>query len=72
MEPFAYAIRGYWHWAGNIVPPQNFFSWFIFSALMAWVTPVYAKPAQRPDPRPAITLGLMSGLFIAARIAHGI
>lgn len=72
MEPFAYAIRGYWHWAGNIVPPQNFFSWFIFSALMAWVTPVYAQPAQRPDPRPAITLGLMSGLFIAARIAHGV
>lgn len=72
MEPFAYAIRGYWHWAGNIVPPQNFFSWFIFSALMAWVTPVYAQPAQRPDPRPAITLGLMSGLFIAARITHGI
>jgi len=72
MEPFAYAIRGYWHWAGNIVPPQNFFSWFIFSALLAWVTPVYAKPAQRPDPRPAITLGLMSGLFIAARITHGI
>jgi putative membrane protein len=72
MEPFAYAIRGYWHWAGNIVPPQNFFSWFIFSALMAWVTPVYTKPAQRADPRPAITLGLMSGLFIAARIAHGI
>ena len=72
MEPFAYAIRGYWHWAGNVVPPQNFFSWFIFSALMAWVTPIYAEPSTRPDPRPAITLGLMSGLFIAARITHGV
>ncbi len=72
MEPFAYAIRGYWHWAGNVVPPQNFFAWFIFSALMAWVTPIYAEPSTRPDPRPAITLGLMSGLFIAARIAHGV
>jgi len=72
MEPFAYAIRGYWHWAGNVVPPQNFFAWFIFSSLMAWVTPIYAEPARIPDPRPAITLGLMSGLFIAARIAHGI
>lgn len=72
MEPFAYAIRGYWHWAGNVVPPQNFFSWFVFSALMAWVTPVYAEPATRADSRPAIILSLMSSLFIAARIAHGV
>ena len=72
MEPFAYAIRGYWHWAGNVVPPQNFFSWFIFSALLAWVTPVYAEPARKADPRPAITLGIMLGLFLAARISHGI
>ena len=72
MEPFAYAIRGYWHWAGNVVPPQNFFSWFIFSALMAWVTHIYAEPSTRPDHRPAITLGLMSGLFIAARITNGV
>lgn len=72
MEPFAYAIRGYWHWADQVVPPQNYFSWFIFSALLAWITPVYSKPARRADPRPAITLGIMTGLFIAARIAHGI
>ncbi|NBS13230.1 MAG: carotenoid biosynthesis protein [Verrucomicrobia bacterium] len=72
MEPFAYAIRGYWHWADHIVPPQNYFSWFIFSALLAWITPVYAPPGRKADPRPAITLGIMTGLFIAARIAHGI
>jgi putative membrane protein len=72
MEPFAYAIRGYWSWADNIVPPQNYFSWFVFSALLAWITPVYASPARKADPRPAITLGIMTGLFIAARIAHGI
>jgi len=72
MEPFAYAIRGYWSWADNIVPPQNYFSWFVFSALLAWITPVYAPPARKADPRPAITLGIMTGLFIAARIAHGI
>ena len=72
MEPFAYAIRGYWHWAGNVVPPQNFFSWFIFSSLLAWITPIYAEPARKSDPRPAITLGIMSGLFLAARMAHGV
>mgnify|MGYP003335756203 FL=1 len=72
MEPFAYAIRGYWMWAGQVVPPQNYFSWFIFSALLAWITPVYNRPASKADPRPAITLGIMTGLFIAARIAHGI
>ena len=72
MEPFAYAIRGYWHWAGSIVPPQNYFSWFIFSAMLAWITPIYAEPAPKADPRPAITLALMTGIFIAARIAHGI
>jgi len=72
MEPFAYAIRGYWNWANNIVPPQNYFSWFIFSALLAWITPVYAPPSLKGDPRPAMTLGIMAGLFIAARIAHGI
>jgi len=72
MEPFAYAIRGYWHWSENMVPPQNFFSWFIFSALLAWVTPIYAKPARVADPRPAITLGIMISLFLAARISHGI
>ena len=72
MEPFAYAIRGYWIWAGNYVPPQNYFSWFIFSALMAWITPLYARPSPRPDARPAITLAIMLGLFIAGRISHGI
>lgn len=72
MEPFAYGIRGYWHWADSFVPPQNYFSWFIFSSLLAWITPVYAPPARKADPRPAITLGIMTGLFIAARIAHGI
>ncbi len=72
MEPFAYAIRGYWIWAGNYVPPQNYFSWFIFSALMAWITPIHAKPSARPDARPAITLAIMLGLFLAARISHGI
>lgn len=72
MEPFAYAIRGYWHWADKVVPPQNYFSWFIFSALLAWITPIYQKPAKKADPRPAITLGIMTGLFIAARIAHGV
>ena len=72
MEPFAYAIRGYWIWAGNIVPPQNYFSWFIFSAMMAWITPIHAEPAAKPDARPAITLAIMLGLFLAARISHGI
>ena len=72
MEPFAYAIRGYWIWAGNYVPPQNYFSWFIFSAIMAWITPIHAKPSSRPDPRPAITLAIILGLFIAGRISHGI
>jgi len=72
MEPFAYAIRGYWIWAGNYVPPQNYFSWFIFSALMAWITPIHAKPSSKPDPRPAITLAIILGLFIAGRISHGI
>ncbi|MCX6935275.1 MAG: carotenoid biosynthesis protein [Verrucomicrobia bacterium] len=72
MEPFAYAIRGYWHWTGNVVPLQNYFSWFIFSALLAWITPIYSEPALKPDPRPAITLAIMTGLFIAARVVHGV
>lgn len=72
MEPFAYAIRGYWIWAGHVVPPQNYFSWFIFSAMMAWITPVHAAPSRKADPRPAITLAIMLGLFLAARISHGI
>ena len=72
MEPFAYAIRGYWIWEGNVVPPQNYFSWFIFSAMMAWITPIHAEPSGKPDARPAITLAIMLGLFLAARISHGI
>ena len=72
MEPFAYAIRGYWIWAGNVVPPQNYFSWFIFSAMMAWITPIHAAPSKKADPRPAITLVIMLALFLAARISHGI
>jgi putative membrane protein len=72
MEPFAYAIRGYWIWAGNVVPPQNYFSWFIFSAMMAWITPDHAEPAAKADPRPAITLAIILGLFLAGRISHGI
>lgn len=72
MEPFAYAIRGYWSWAGNAVPAQNYFSWFIFSALLSWITPMDAPPALRADPRPAITIAIMTGLFLAARIAYGI
>lgn len=72
MEPFAYAIRGYWVWAGNVVPPQNYFSWFIFSSLMAWITPIHTPPSKQADPRPAITLAIMLSLFLAARISHGI
>ena len=72
MEPFAYAIREYWIWAGHVVPPQNYFSWFIFSAMMAWITPIHAAPSKKADPRPAITLAIMLGLFLAARISHGI
>ena len=39
---------------------------------MAWITPIHAKPSTRPDARPAITLAIMLGLFLAARISHGI
>jgi len=39
---------------------------------MAWITPIHAKPSAKPDPRPAITLAIILGLFIAGRISHGI
>jgi len=72
MEPFATRIKGYWTWADGAVPPQNYLAWWAVAFLLVLAFAAPPGLAPRRDVRPAVILGTMALLFVAARWAAGI
>lgn len=58
MEPVA--IRNdYWHWAGDVIPLQNYVAWFVVAAGVIWFHPVH----HRPDAVGSGCAGKLAGFF---------
>ncbi|MEM6883543.1 MAG: carotenoid biosynthesis protein [Verrucomicrobiota bacterium] len=71
MEPYAWEIKGYWHWHGNSVPLLNYISWFVLSAIFSIVLNAIGaipKPKRSVAVWQAIvTLALMTTIFLLGR-----
>ncbi len=75
LEPYATAIRHYWHWDASEIPLANYASWGIFAALLSLLYP--ARPLRgNPYPDVARNLGralllLLSILLLVTNLVHG-
>ena len=65
LEPFATTIKHYWVWTAGEVPPINYASWFILSALLAGLFAPTISTRYRFDPRPLLILLLTVLIFVA-------
>jgi len=67
LEPFATGAKQYWIWSGGTIPPENYVSWFVLSALLVWIFAPKMTTLYSRDPRPGLILAMMLLIFIAAR-----
>ncbi len=74
LEPYATAIRHYWHWDTSEIPLANYVSWGVFAALLSLLYP--ARPLRENlYPDVARNLGralllLLSLLLLVTNLAH--
>ncbi len=75
LEPYATAIRHYWHWEAPDVPLTNYLAWGLFAALLSLLYP--ERPHATPSyPDLVSNLGralllLLATLLLIANLAHG-
>jgi putative membrane protein len=67
LEPFATAVKGYWHWRDGAIPLQNYIAWFAVSTLLVWRFAPTAATRFPRDPRPLVILGATVLIFLAGR-----
>ncbi|MGE5313643.1 MAG: carotenoid biosynthesis protein [Acidobacteriota bacterium] len=62
LEPFASFVNHYWTWAGGVIPPENYASWFASGTLLIALTETVLRipsgrgdrTAGRPEDGPAV------------------
>jgi len=65
LEPFATTVKHYWKWTAGEIPPINYVSWFVLSALLVGIFSPTLSTRYRLDPRPFIILLFTVLIFIA-------
>ena len=75
LEPYATAIRAYWHWETTMIPFTNYLSWGIFAAVLSLLYPSRtALQTIYPDVLSnlgRVLLFLLVLLLLVANLAHG-
>lgn len=75
LEPMASMVKGYWIWAENVVPLQNYASWFVFSLLaVRWLQTrkgSTAPPLTGHRSNAILVLGTEAALFALTDLVHG-